>query len=128
MHIHETGVALGNGTHDSLVYLANGRDEHWVAFVLDFDVSEILFGDSLSGNEAEEDTKMVLSWWTHFHTRQHFTYQKLPITHQIDSYSCSLLSWNALMHWFFPWRYPLIDPKQVANERLKVLLIVMQIG
>ena len=122
--IHETGVDLGNGTYNEVGYLMNLDGEHWVAVALDFEGSQILYGDSFDG-EPSKDLKEVLSWWTHLHTGREFTYGALDITRQQDGLSYGLLSWNPLGHWFVPEKYLLIDAEKVDDATLRVLLQVI---
>jgi hypothetical protein len=59
-HLHHIGITLGNGTYKQLAYLMNVKNSHWVAIVLDFDESCILYGDSLGG-EPYDHLNNVLS-------------------------------------------------------------------
>jgi hypothetical protein len=93
--------------------------------VLDFRAKTIWYGDSLQW-EIEPKLRSVLEWWTEEHGSVRFTYQRLPITHQNDSFSCGLLAWNALAHFFLPFHRPLIDPADVVMERLRVLLCICE--
>jgi len=70
----------------------------------------------------DPELKGALKQWTKKHTSINFTHNILPITHQIDSFSCGLLAWNALAHFFLPKHYTLIAPADVATGRLDVLL------
>lgn len=124
-HLRQLGISLGSGTYKQLAYLMNVNNNHWVAAVLDFDESRILYGDSL-GSKPRDRLRAVLSWWTHLHTGRDFAWEKLDITIQQDGFSCGLLSWNALVHWVFPNKHPLIKAEDVDNGRLQVLLRVIQ--
>jgi hypothetical protein len=123
-HVHQIGIALRNGTYKQLTYLMNVNNNHWVAVVLDFNKSRILYGDSLGGKPGDH-LVAILSWWTHLHTGRNFTFEKLDITIQRDSFSCELLSWNTLIHWFFLKKHPLIKAEDVDNGQLEVLLRVI---
>jgi hypothetical protein len=70
----------------------------------------------------EARTKDAISWWIQAHTLVPFIYKMLPITYQEDTFSCGLLAWNSLTHYFLPAQNPLVDPSLVAIARLKVLL------
>jgi hypothetical protein len=69
----------------------------------------------------EADMKKALEWWIEEHTSAPFTYKKMQITRQHDSYSCGLLTWNALSHHLLPNQHPLIDATDVAFTRIRVL-------
>ncbi|KAG1866765.1 hypothetical protein F4604DRAFT_1501271, partial [Suillus subluteus] len=107
----------------SVGFVTNINGNHWVATVIDFASSQILYGDSL-GSCPDKAFINVLQWWSNHHTGHHFTVGSLEIVHQVDSFSCGLLSVNALAHFFLPSEYPLMDMKKVDDERLKILLEV----
>jgi hypothetical protein len=101
--------------------IANCWENHWVAVVVDFHTQTIWHGDSL-GWEIEPQLKGALEWWTSQQTSKAFMHRTLPITRQIDGFSCGLLAWNALAHFFLPEEFPLMDAAEVTSERLQVLL------
>ncbi|KAJ8579778.1 hypothetical protein M405DRAFT_754106 [Rhizopogon salebrosus TDB-379] len=123
-HTREIGHALSTGLRSQIGCIANINGNHWVAFVLDFRQRSILIADSLGVDVG--DLLNVLHWWTSHHTGHHFTQQSLAITHQLDGFSCGLLSFNALAHHFLPDTNPLIgaDASAVANGRLRMMLDV----
>ncbi|KAF8224536.1 hypothetical protein L208DRAFT_1310748, partial [Tricholoma matsutake] len=47
------------------------------------------------------------------------------IAHQEDGYSCGLLAWNALVVYFFPTKYSLMNPATGDDQRLKIMLQVI---
>ncbi|PPR06353.1 hypothetical protein CVT26_004627 [Gymnopilus dilepis] len=122
--LRNLGQELGNGVLDKLATIINIGQNHWVAVIVDFQCAEILHGDSLSGTIPAE-LEATLTWWTFHHTAQHFPIKKLPITQQRDGYSCGLLAWNALATRLLPDQHSLMDSMMVADERLKVLLQVI---
>lgn len=125
-HLRSVGEELARGIFRQLGTIAHVDDIHWIALVLDFESQQILFGDSLGGALNKEVCKVV-RWWTELHTGKKFTIATLPISRQIDGYSCGLLAWNALVVHFLPKRsYSLMKPTMVDNERLKVMLRVIQ--
>ena len=119
--VKRLGHSLGNGQQRYLATIVSSFGTHWVAIILDFGHGIVWHGDSL-GWKLEDRIKTALDWFTHRYTSLKFSYQKLPITHQDDSFSCGLLAWNALSHFFLPAEHPLIEPTQVSLEGLKVLL------
>lgn len=118
--VREAGIGLGDGTYEQLGTVMH-RESHWLAVVVDAKSDRILYGDSFDG-QMNESLKKVLSWWTHHHTGRVFTFELLTITRQLDGFSCGLLSWNALAHYFYPLKYPLINANAVDDGRLEVLL------
>lgn len=105
--------------------IKNLGNKHWVAFNLNFKESCIRYGDSW-GDEPPTELMCAVEWWTYHHTGRNFNRTKLTITTQKDTFSCGLLAHNALAHSANPTKYPLIDAANVDNERLKVLLAVIQ--
>jgi hypothetical protein len=114
--------SLTSGKYTQLGTIMNYEGIHWFALVLDFPNQVIWYGDSLDF-EMEKELKQALEWWIKGVT---FTYKKMLITRQKDTFSCGLLAWIALCHYFLPKRHPLIDPGNVAAARLKVLLRVCE--
>jgi hypothetical protein len=121
--LHDIGQSLASGVKACIGTIVNCRDTHWAAIVVDFSHRVIWHRDSLNW-QMDPELKQVLEWWIREHTSASFAYKKLPITYQQDDYSCGLLAWNALSHFFLPIDHPLIDPSDVATARLRVLLRV----
>lgn len=117
------GERFSNGARDLLGMIANLENKHWVAVILDFRAHVIWYGDSMGG-KIPEDLRLAFEWWTHFHSGEDFTIMNLPITKQIDGYSCGLLAWNALVAFFLRNTHSLFATNEVNDERLKVLLRV----
>jgi len=117
------GHSLATGIYDRVGTLVNFRRNHWVPVVIDFRKQEILYGDSL-GAPAPQRVKLVLTWWTQFHSGDVFTYRNLDITLQNDSFSCGLLSYNALLVHFMG-SEALIAATDVAKGRLCILQKIM---
>lgn len=123
--LHATGEVLTEVTWHQQGLIVNVNKTHWVAVVLDFQNHLILYGDSLQPTPDKEVVAMM-TWWTHHHTGHAFSLKDLPISFQQDSYSCGLLAWNTLVVYFLPGKYLLIDPATIDDERLKVMLWVIQ--
>ena len=117
--IQEKGQELATSILDMFITITNVRENHWVALVIDFKSSRILYGDSMGGT-IDEDIKNALTWWIHHHTSRHFTSSYLPITRQRDGHSCGILAWIALATFLFPKTYSLMDAGAVADERLRM--------
>ena len=107
-----------------LATIANVNRNHWIALILDFNEAKILYGDSLGGQISAE-LRDILGWWTYLHSGKNFSYAQLPTTQQEDGYSCGLLTWNALAAFLLK-SIALMDPRHVVEERLKVLLRVVE--
>ncbi|KAH9955393.1 hypothetical protein BGW80DRAFT_1188781, partial [Lactifluus volemus] len=122
--LREKGQELATGVLDMLVTIANIGSNHWVAVVIDFKSSNILYGDSMGGT-IDDDIEKALTWWIHHHTGKHFTKGYLPITRQRDGYSCGILAWAALARFLFPGTYVPVDAGLLANERLRMFLRVL---
>ena len=123
--LRKKGQEFGTGVLDKLATIANIGGNHWVAVVIDFRLSQILYGDSLGGIIPVE-IGTVLNWWIHHHTGQQFTINRLPIRRQRDGYSCGIMAWNAVAAGVLPKNYMLIKSEVVADERMKVFLHVLE--
>jgi len=121
--LREKGQELATGVLDMLVTIANIGETHWVALILDFKSSNILYGDSMGGT-IDEDVETALTWWIHHHTGKYFTKSYFPITCQRDGYSCGILAWNALAVFLLPEMHSLVDAGKVGDERLRMFLRV----
>jgi len=104
--------------------MVNIEGDHWVAITLDFEKSLVWYGDSFGQKPVKEVTS-VINWWTFHHTGVKFSYHNLKTTLQKDGFSCGLLGPNALGHFYWPEKYPLIDVANVDTERIQILLKVI---
>ncbi|KDR65394.1 hypothetical protein GALMADRAFT_26651, partial [Galerina marginata CBS 339.88] len=123
--LRERGQEFATGVLDTMVTIANIGDNHWIALVVDFKASKILYGDSMGGT-IDEGIEEALTWWIGQHTGKRFTTAFLPITRQRDGHSCGILAWMALAVYLFPEKYSLVDASAVADERLKMFLRVSE--
>jgi hypothetical protein len=123
--LRKKGQEFGTGALDKLATIANVGENHWVAVVIDFRESQILYGDSLGGTITVE-IERVLNWWIHHHTGEQFRTNRLPITRQRDGYSCGILAWNAVATKVLPKNYILMKSDDVSDERLKIFLRVLE--
>jgi hypothetical protein len=88
--LHATGEIFASQKCRKLGMITNVNQNHWVAVVLDFKNQEILYGDSFR-HKPDENLMAALRWWTHYHSRHAFKTINLPISYQLDGYSCGLL-------------------------------------
>jgi hypothetical protein len=119
------GQLLATGVRDIVGLEANIRESHWVTMVVDFRNDRILYGDPF-GDEPDASILDTITWWACHHTGHEFSVSALVTSHQTDTFSCGLLSWNALAHRLAPAQYALMDPKEVEDERIKVLLAIIK--
>jgi hypothetical protein len=113
------------GQQDSLGTMIHINGDHWVAIVLDFKKSLVWYGDSF-GRKPTVEVTSVINWWTFHHTGCKFAYHDLKASSQKDGFSCGLLGPNALGHFYWPEKYPLIDVAKVDTERVRTLLRVVR--
>jgi len=113
------------GLTDKVSFLVNLDQNHWVAVVVDIQLHKILYGDPL-GMTIPRLVKETLDWWLNYHSfdTMGFTYDQLPITLQKDSFSCGLLSWNALVAHLIDGA-ELLAADAVSEGRLQVLLDII---
>lgn len=105
--LRRRGQELGTGVLEKLVAIVNLDQNHWVSVVIDVPSSRIL-------------------WWTNHHTATNFQMHNLAITRQEDRYSCGMLAWNAIAAHVLPKTYSLVNSRAVVDERLKMLLRVVE--
>lgn len=72
-----------------------------MGIVVDVATSTIRYGDSLGGTGMVEIVDAVV-WWLQFHMKMTFKHDVLPITQQVDSFSCGVLALNAVHHAILP--------------------------
>jgi hypothetical protein len=119
------GQAFGTGTREQLAFIGLVGGNHWIAVVIDFKEGTVYYGDSL-GEGINSSLRAILDWWIHLHTNGQFDHRNLPITLQQDGYSCGILAWLALVTFLLRGKYLLVDASRVAEERLKVLVRVVE--
>jgi hypothetical protein len=74
---------------------------HWCALVIDVKQHTLHYGDPM-GSPPPPELVGVMNWWLGLSFMKNFSFQVLPITQQTDTFSCSILTINALAHYFFP--------------------------
>jgi len=116
---------LETGIHDLLGFTVHINDNHFLAMVLDFQKAIIWSGDSLT-NKINPGVMKILEWWTHFHTGHWFKQQSLPVTRQLDSYSCGLLTCNALSSFLLNSSQLLVKAEAATHAWLRVFLQVVE--
>lgn len=122
----EKGDTYANGTWKEAATITITGGNHWVAIVLDFENASVRYGDSMGG-KLTEDMKTAIEWWTFTHSSQKFMHQSLPIARQRDVHSCGLMAWNALAAYLCE-SVTLVDPSNMAVERLQVLLPLIKVA
>ena len=122
--LHDFCNFIASGKTKTIGGLYNLNRNHWISIVIDGSQDVILVGDSLHSN-ANALVIGAISWWTHRHTNRHFRTGTLPITMQMDTFSCGLLSFNSLAHFYREESSPLIGARDVAIERIKIFLRIV---
>ncbi|TFK89742.1 hypothetical protein K466DRAFT_486229 [Polyporus arcularius HHB13444] len=117
--VRRVGELLAAGERQKLGLLVNLHNTHWVAVVVDFKASEVLYGDSL-GDGPTPEVVSALNWWIQRHTTTSFSWKSLSIAHQKDQHSCGILSWNALAHHLRPERYALAGASLHETDQLRM--------
>jgi hypothetical protein len=122
-----TAVAVcltGNG-----VILPEGRDSpsnHWCALIINVTEHTLHYGDPM-GSPAPAELVGVITWWLGLSFVESFKLEALPITRQADSFSCSILTLNALSHYFFPSTSLLENGKMCLSARTDVLILAINL-
>ena len=117
------GKALQSGQRTSVGFITNVNGNHWIATIIDFAEHRILYGDSL-GREPNDKFVSPVQWWVQHHSGTQFSITELPTPLQQDSFSCGILAFSALTHFYLPDQYPLMDARLVDEERMKIFLEV----
>ncbi|TFK73851.1 hypothetical protein BDN72DRAFT_760833, partial [Pluteus cervinus] len=116
---HGTQLAQGKKTH--LATIANLNNRHWVSYILDFTEQSVWYADSM-GNQIPDELRTVLLWWIGVHTGRHFIFLELPVSIQLDGYSCGILSWDALRYKLSLSCARLTPASEALDERVAVFL------
>jgi len=95
VRLTENEVVLPDGQEKP----SNHRD--WCALIINVNQRTLHYGDPM-GSPPPAELVAVMAWWLNLSFPEAFTFQMLPITQQADSFSCSILTINALFHYFIP--------------------------
>ncbi|EMD37924.1 hypothetical protein CERSUDRAFT_73706 [Gelatoporia subvermispora B] len=126
--IDNIGRKLASGDLQTAAFIFNRHNTHWVSVVVDFLHGQILFGDSMKGDLPPEFLHLF-TWWRRLYSPPepsswcNWTIAPLLCTEQTggDTYSCGLLSSNAIEHYYTPEHCSLVPISAVDLERLKIL-------
>ncbi len=126
--LREAMEELTSGRKRYFATIQHVNGNHWVPVVLDFETRSLHYGDSLRMT-PDADLMAILDWWTVAHTGQQFKAAKLLTTHQTDSFSCGLLSLNALGHFLDEEQFPLLqnDAATLSAARIDILQQILEI-
>jgi hypothetical protein len=94
---------------------------HWCALLIDAKRRVLHYGDPM-GSPPPPELFDVMNWWLGFSFTEEFSFQALPITRQTDSFSCSILTINALAHYFFPSIPLLLNGPNLLSARIDMLI------
>ncbi|THU94789.1 hypothetical protein K435DRAFT_667696, partial [Dendrothele bispora CBS 962.96] len=93
--IQRVGQSLAVGQKTLLGLLANVRDTHWVAIIINTERLTIFHADSM-GDFIDDELKLALQWWTYQHFGKDFNVCDMPVCKQQDMHSCGILAFGAL--------------------------------
>lgn len=121
--LRERGDALARAEKSYLATIVNKNEVHWVVLIIDFKNHHILYRDPLGG-AMPSSMQQVIDWWVGYHSQSEtpLLQTMLPISFQTDSFSCSVLFWDALQSFLIEERPSLIDAKDTPNECLQIFL------
>ncbi|HEV7738639.1 MAG TPA: hypothetical protein VGO47_14860 [Chlamydiales bacterium] len=117
--IHKVAAELASGKCLGIGGYVNVNGNHWVSWAVSKDWT-LYYGDSQS-NEVDKNVEAALTWWLQPYSRQAISLKRMDISAQLDSYSCGILSDNALEH-FFASDVPLVSQAQIPVLRCKTFL------
>lgn len=118
------GEELAEGIQTKVGGVGNIDDSHWVGYMINVEPTkcQFLYGDSF-GNEPTDKVAAAFCWWVMTHVKHQCIRGKLPISSQTDSYSCRILSTNAVLHDTLPGVH-LVDPKDCDEARIALFVRV----
>ncbi|KAF8958078.1 hypothetical protein BDZ97DRAFT_1923979 [Flammula alnicola] len=90
--ITSEGIMLPN--HENI-------SNHWCGLIIDIHKHTLRYGDPL-GHQPPVELIEIVRWWLHFSFPEPFSVETLSVTKQEDTYSCSILTINALAHGILP--------------------------
>ncbi len=127
-HIFALGEDLSNplSMKTMVCGVFNVLDSHWVSLVIDTEQHKILYGDSMEPNRAVmEEAVNAVSWWISVHMLGEFAHVDLPITRQVDSFSCGVFAVNSIHH-LLCHETGLLQPHGSITERYRWFLNVIK--
>jgi hypothetical protein len=110
------------------VILPEGQEtpsNHWCALIINITQHTLHYGDPM-GSPPPAELVSVMAWWLGLSFAESFKLETLPITRQADSFSCSILTINALSHYFFP-SSSLLENKMCLSARTDVLILAINL-
>ena len=122
-----TAVAVcltGNG-----VILPEGQEtpsNHWCALIINTTQHTLHYRDPM-GSPPPAELVNIMAWWLGLSFVESFKLEALPITRQLDSFSCSILTLNALSHYFFPSTLLLKNSKMCLSARTDILIFTINL-
>ena len=119
--LRKRGEDLAAGQKSSLVTIVNQNSNHWIGTIIDFKARRTLYGDPMK-RPISTNLQQVLDWWTGYHTHFSFTHHNLPISRQLDSFSCGVLAWDSLRCYLLKTKPPLMDATRMHDARLEIFL------
>jgi hypothetical protein len=121
--IRDIGDELATGNRNEFASIVHINGNHWIALIIDFAHGTISYGDPM-GKPVPSNISDAMNWWVSMHSSKAFVTVTLLTTTQEDGHSCGLLAPNALSHHYLPATYPLADPNNIAEARMKAFLSV----
>lgn len=101
------------------------RGNHWVSVVVDVEQRKIKYGDSFY-DPSPPQLLETIRWWLKHHRREDFGDDILPCTRQRDTFSCGILSFNAIANELLPATHPLVEASHCADERARALIAIAE--
>jgi len=117
---------LSSGAKTILATISNKDNSHCVSIVVNSQTRQVLFADPL-GNPVPQALRRNLDWWISYHNDGDiFNYTSLPISLQVDSYSCGVLAWDAV-RCFLLEGFTLVEAHAALDERLRIYLRLVSV-
>lgn len=104
-HVFELGKELADPISPKTMACGvfNVSDSHWVSLAIDMKSFKIMYGDSMESNiDVKRTVVEAVTWWISVHMPGNFMLVDLPITRQVDSFSCGVFAVNSIQHLLYP--------------------------
>jgi hypothetical protein len=118
--MHKIAAELASGQCHGVGGFANVNGNHWISWAVSKDWV-VYYGDGNGHSDVDKTVEAVLKWWLQPYSRQEIKLKRMNISSQHDSYSCGILSDNALEH-FFASDVPLVTQTGISILRCKAFL------
>lgn len=118
------GKEIASGHQTIIASITNVNGNHWVGILIDVVNLTVKYGDSFGGAEASEEAVEAVTWWIQSHISAIFKHNILPITCQINGFSCGILSIDTIRHAVLPGSLLIQAASPLAIDQVQMEMFV----